>query len=126
MPFSECVTVPEFNHPATTRALKLISRFLLLFFFHKMLAQNFFAIFKRQSSTLSTEIGKKWAGKKAMQDLVHCKPSVIGLGSGSTIVYAIEQLAKTQFAKTVVCIPTSFQTRQLILAHNLKLGSLEQ
>jgi ribose 5-phosphate isomerase A len=85
-----------------------------------------FAILKRYSSTSATEKGKKWAGRKAMQDLVDCKPSVIGLGSGSTIVYAIEHLAKTQLAKKVTCIPTSFQTRQLILANNLKLGSLEQ
>jgi ribose 5-phosphate isomerase A len=88
--------------------------------------QNAFVFIRRHSSTLAVEKGKKWAGVKAMQDLVECKPSVIGLGSGSTIVYAIEHLAKTPLAKTVICIPTSFQTRQLILANKLNLGSLEQ
>lgn len=91
-----------------------------------MLVLKSFAILKRHSSSLSTEAGKKWAGIKAMEDIVQSKPSVVGLGSGSTIVYAIEHLAMTELAKTVICIPTSFQTRQLILAHNLKLGSLEQ
>lgn len=83
-------------------------------------------VFKRHSSTLSAEAGKKWAGIKAMEALMESKPSIVGLGSGSTIVYAIEHLAKTQLAKTVTCIPTSFQTRQLIIENNLKLGSLEQ
>lgn len=83
-------------------------------------------VLKRHSSTLSAEAGKKWAGIKAMEALMESKPSIVGLGSGSTIVYAIEHLAKTQLAKTVTCIPTSFQTRQLIIENNLKLGSLEQ
>lgn len=91
-----------------------------------MLLRKGFNLLKRHSSTMSTENGKKWAGIKAMQDLVQSKPSVIGLGSGSTIVYAIEYLAKTRLAETVVCIPTSFQTRQLIISHKLKLGSLEE
>lgn len=85
-----------------------------------------FSLLKRQLSTSATERGKKWAGKKAMQDLIDSKPSVIGLGSGSTIVYAIEHLAQSQLAETVTCVPTSFQSRQLILAHKLKLGLLEQ
>jgi ribose 5-phosphate isomerase A len=84
------------------------------------------SIFKRHSSTFSSEKGKKWAGIKAMESLIESKPSVIGLGSGSTIVYAIEHLAKTQIAKKLTCIPTSFQTRQLIIENNLILGSLEQ
>ncbi|KAI7891488.1 ribose-5-phosphate isomerase [Mucor mucedo] len=91
-----------------------------------MLTRKSFAIFKRHSSSFYAEASKKWAGTRAMQELVQSKPSVVGLGSGSTIVYAIEHLAKTDLARTVTCIPTSFQTRQLILAHSLKLGSLEQ
>lgn len=83
-------------------------------------------IIRRQLSTQSAERGKKWAGYSAMKYLIESKPLVIGLGSGSTIVYAIEYLKQnSQFAKQVVCIPTSFQTRQLILDYKLNLGSLD-
>ncbi|CAO0800745.1 unnamed protein product [Mucor circinelloides] len=82
-------------------------------------------ILRRQLSTQSVERGKRWAGYSAMKYLIQSKPSVIGLGSGSTIVYAIEYLKQHQFSSDVVCIPTSFQTRQLILQSNLRLGSLD-
>lgn len=83
-------------------------------------------ILRRQLSTQSVERGKKWAGYSAMNYLIQSKPSVIGLGSGSIIVYAIEYLKQYQFSSDVVCIPTSFQTRQLILQSNLRLGSLDR
>jgi ribose 5-phosphate isomerase A len=80
----------------------------------------------RSLSTETAERGKKWAATKAMADIICTKPSVIGLGSGTTIVYAVEELKKSNLAQSVVCIPTSFQTRQLILENNLRLGTLEQ
>lgn len=83
--------------------------------------------FKQPSSTLPDNVnGKKWAGIKAIQDLIESKPSVIGIGSGTTIVHALEYLGKSPLAETVTCIPTSFQTRQLIVSNKLRLGSLEQ
>lgn len=88
--------------------------------------RHIFPILKRQLSTLSSEKGKKWAGIEAVNHVIDCKPSIVGLGSGSTIVYAVQHLAKAQAAKSIICIPTSFQTRQLILENNLNLGSLEQ
>lgn len=91
-----------------------------------MVFRKGFAVIKRHSSTLAAENGKQWAGVNAIEDLIQSNPSVIGLGSSSTMLYAIEHLAKTRLAKTVTCIPTSFQTRQLIISHQLKLGSLEQ
>lgn len=83
-------------------------------------------ILKRHYSALSHEKGKKWAGVEAVNHILESKPSIVGLGSGSTIVYAVQHLAKTQAANSIICIPTSFQTRQLILENNLHLGSLEQ
>lgn len=84
-------------------------------------------IFRRYLTTRNLkEQGKKWAGCKAMDHLIQARPSIIGLGSGSTIVYAIEHLAKSAFSKQVICVPTSFQTRQLVLAHKLRLGTLEE
>jgi ribose 5-phosphate isomerase A len=82
---------------------------------------------RRFSSVLSkAEKAKKWAGQNAIKHVLERKPTIIGLGSGSTIVYAIEHLATTSLAKSAICIPTSFQTRQLILSHQLCLGSIEQ
>ncbi|KAI8377220.1 ribose-5-phosphate isomerase [Choanephora cucurbitarum] len=83
-------------------------------------------ILKRGYVTAAAERGKKWAGVNAMRDVLKTKPSILGLGSGSTIVYAIKHLAASPLAKSVICIPTSFQTRQLILGHQLQLGSIEQ
>ncbi|KAG2230324.1 ribose-5-phosphate isomerase [Thamnidium elegans] len=91
-----------------------------------MVFRKGFTVLKRHSSTLALENGKQWAGVNAIEDLIQSNPSVIGLGSSSTMVYAIEHLARTRLAKTVTCIPTSFQTRQLIISHKLKLGSLDQ
>lgn len=53
---------------------------------------------------------------------------VVGIGSGSTVVYAVERLAErvNQENLKIICIPTSFQAKQLIVEHNLNLGNLDQ
>lgn len=52
----------------------------------------------------------------------------IGVGSGSTIVYAVERLAARVKSESlrVVCVPTSFQARELIIAHALPLSDLDR
>ncbi|XP_011495669.1 PREDICTED: ribose-5-phosphate isomerase [Ceratosolen solmsi marchali] len=52
---------------------------------------------------------------------------IVGIGSGSTIVYAVERLGQRVKEENlnVVCVPTSFQSRQLIIKNSLKLGDLE-
>nr|ACO11341.1 Ribose-5-phosphate isomerase [Caligus rogercresseyi] len=52
---------------------------------------------------------------------------VVGIGSGSTIVYAVQRLAERVEAEkmSVSCIPTSFQARQLIMEHGLPMTSFE-
>lgn len=52
---------------------------------------------------------------------------VVGIGSGSTIVYAVERLAeRVESEKLVVsCVPSSFQARQLIVQHKLPLTDLD-
>lgn len=69
---------------------------------------------------------KQIAAYKAVDEYVK-NNSVIGIGSGSTVVFAVERLAEK--VKTdnlqIVCVPTSFQSRQLIIKHNLTLGDLE-
>ncbi|KAF2360489.1 Ribose 5-phosphate isomerase type A [Trinorchestia longiramus] len=51
----------------------------------------------------------------------------IGIGSGSTVVYAVQRLAERvkEEGLKVVCVPTSFQARQLIVENNLPLTDLE-
>lgn len=50
----------------------------------------------------------------------------VGIGSGSTIVFAVQRLAERVKAEglTLRCVPTSFQARDLILSNNLPLCDL--
>ena len=52
----------------------------------------------------------------------------IGIGSGSTIIYAVQRLAERVESESlsIVCIPTSFQAKQLIREHKLALSDLEE
>ena len=73
------------------------------------------------------EMGKKNAAIKAVEDNVK-KDMIIGIGSGSTIVYAVEHIGKLNREKplNLKCIPSSFQSYQLIIENGLELGTLEQ
>lgn len=72
------------------------------------------------------ESAKQAAAFKAVDKHVQ-NNYVVGIGSGSTIVYAAERLAErvSKEKLNVVCIPTSFQAKQLIVKHDLRLGSLD-
>lgn len=72
------------------------------------------------------QIGKIAAASKAVDENI--KPGqIVGIGSGSTIVFAVKRIAERNKAENLnlVCIPTSFQARQLIQDNGLILGSLE-
>jgi ribose 5-phosphate isomerase A len=73
------------------------------------------------------ELGKKNAAIEAVEDNVK-KNMIIGIGSGSTIVYAVEKLGFINKEKSlnIRCIPSSFQAYQLIITNKLDLVSLEQ
>nr|CAG4648788.1 EOG090X0ACL [Polyphemus pediculus] len=70
------------------------------------------------------EHAKKLAAFKAVDN--HVVNGVIGIGSGSTVVYAVERLAQRVKDEDiqVICVPSSFQAKQLIIQHNLPLGDL--
>ena len=63
------------------------------------------------------EVGKKAAAIKAVES--HIKSGdLVGIGSGSTIVYAVDRLAELVSNGTLTniqCVPTSFQVRISIL-----------
>lgn len=98
----------------------------------KTISKETFLHFKslRKLSTSATnmtlEAAKKIAAERAVNEHVK-NNTTIGIGSGSTIVYAVSRLAERVRAENlnVTCIPTSFQSKQLILQHNLKLGDLD-
>ncbi len=71
------------------------------------------------------EEAKKKAGYAAVDEFVQ-DGMVLGIGSGSTVVYAVERLVQRvrEERLEVVCIPTSFQSTQLIVEGGLVLGDL--
>jgi ribose 5-phosphate isomerase A len=73
------------------------------------------------------EEAKKKAACAAVDEYIH-DGMTVGIGSGSTVVYAVQHLAERIHSKKwhVICIPTSYQARQLIIDNNLTLGTLDQ
>ncbi|PZC82017.1 ribose-5-phosphate isomerase [Helicoverpa armigera] len=82
--------------------------------------------FCSKSAKMSLEEAKQFAAHRAVNEYV-TNDCIFGVGSGSTVVYAVQRLAErveTENLK-VTCIPTSFQAKQLIVKHNLTLGELD-
>ncbi|XP_054653349.1 ribose-5-phosphate isomerase [Dunckerocampus dactyliophorus] len=79
------------------------------------------------SAVNMAEEAKKLAAYAAVDNHVQ-NNQVVGVGSGSTIVYAVDRLAERvrQEKLNIVCVPTSFQARQLILQHGLVLSDLDR
>ncbi|XP_006620324.1 ribose-5-phosphate isomerase [Apis dorsata] len=75
---------------------------------------------------LTLENAKQIAAYKAVDEYVK-NNSIIGIGSGSTVIYAVHRLVERVKEENlnVICVPTSFQARQLILNNHLTLGDLE-
>ena len=73
------------------------------------------------------ELGKKKAAEKAVEDNVK-KNMILGIGSGSTVVYAVKKIAELNKENdlNLKCIPSSFQAYQLILENELIQGSLDK
>ena len=71
--------------------------------------------------------GKIAAAKRAINKHVE-DGQIVGVGSGSTIVFGVEELARRvkEEKLNIKCIPTSFQSQQLIIQNDLPLTSLEQ
>jgi len=73
------------------------------------------------------EISKKNAAFKAVEENVK-KGMILGIGSGSTVEYAVKKIAEINKTEdlNLKCIPTSFQSRQLIVDNGLTLVTLDQ
>lgn len=77
-------------------------------------------------TNMSLEQAKQVAAYQAVDEFV-TNNCTFGIGSGSTVVYAVQRLAERVETErlNVTCIPTSFQAKQLIVKHNLTLGELD-
>ncbi|KAG0317553.1 ribose-5-phosphate isomerase rki1 [Dissophora globulifera] len=74
------------------------------------------------------EQAKQKAAYQAVDEHVLPSHRVIGVGSGSTVVHVVARLLKRDpelNAKTVF-VPTSFQSRGLLLDGGLTVGDVEQ
>ncbi len=72
------------------------------------------------------ERAKKAAAYKAVDDNFPPNAKVIGIGSGSTVVYVAERIAQLSYKDQFICIPTGFQSKALILGNGLRLGNIEE
>ncbi|MBN3324512.1 RPIA isomerase, partial [Atractosteus spatula] len=68
------------------------------------------------------------ASSSRIHALVRANNHAVGVGSGTTVVYAVDRLAERvrQEKLNIVCVPTSFQARQLILQNGLTLTDLDR
>lgn len=72
------------------------------------------------------ESAKKAAAYRAVDENLPDHVKVVGVGSGSTVVYAAERLGQLSNKTLFVCIPTGFQSKQLIIDNGLLIGTIEQ
>lgn len=88
---------------------------------------NFYSVKNTNTRNMSLNDAKKIAAQRAVDEWIRSNTAV-GIGSGSTVVFAVERLAERVRSEglQVVCVPTSFQARQLIVEHQLPLGDLDR
>jgi len=73
------------------------------------------------------ELAKKNAAMRAVEENLKSN-TILGVGSGSTIVHAVKRVAEIIREKKwdIKCIPTSFQAYQLIMEHGLNYTTLDR
>ncbi|CAK9437866.1 uncharacterized protein LODBEIA_P22440 [Lodderomyces beijingensis] len=72
------------------------------------------------------EAAKKLAAYRAVDENLPPNAKVVGIGSGSTVVYVAERIGQLPNKDDFICISTGFQSKQLIIANGLRLGQIEQ
>ncbi|CAG8642755.1 6728_t:CDS:2 [Ambispora leptoticha] len=74
------------------------------------------------------EEAKRRAAYRAVDQHITYHVRLVGIGSGSTIGYVVERLLQRgkEANARIVFIPTSFQSRQLIVDNGLTLGDVDQ
>jgi ribose 5-phosphate isomerase A len=82
--------------------------------------------FSDPSSLSTIEKAKRLAAHAAVQDHFTKPAKVVGIGSGSTVIYAVEKILQLKDIENVVFIPTGFQSRELIVQGGLRLGAISE
>ncbi|KAK9452654.1 ribose 5-phosphate isomerase A-domain-containing protein [Dipodascopsis uninucleata] len=84
---------------------------------------------KMSTAILSVESAKKLAAYTAIDSHFPLDAKVVGIGSGSTVVYCVERLVQMkkmgQIPSDCVFIPTGFQSKELIINGGLRLGAID-
>ena len=83
-------------------------------------------VFPDPSSLSTIEKAKRLAAHTAVHDHFPRPAKVVGIGSGSTIVYAVEKILQLKDLEDVVFIPTGFQSKELIVQGGLRLGGISE
>lgn len=82
--------------------------------------------FPDPSSLSTVEKAKRLAAHAAVEDHFPRPAKVVGIGSGSTIVYAVEKILQLKDLENVVFVPTGFQSKELIVKGGLRLGEISE
>ena len=83
-------------------------------------------VFLDASSLSTIEKAKRLAAHAAVRDHFPRPAKVVGIGSGSTIIYAIEKILQLKDLEDVIFIPTGFQSKELIVQGGLQLGAISE
>ncbi|ODV60756.1 ribose-5-phosphate isomerase A [Ascoidea rubescens DSM 1968] len=71
------------------------------------------------------EQAKRAAAYKAVDENISLNYKYVGIGSGSTVVYIVERLSQLPLSKNFIYVPTSFQSKKLILDSGLRLSNVD-
>ena len=83
--------------------------------------------FTKDGERVVGEQAKRQAAHRAVDEQILPSTKVVGIGSGSTVEYVVERIKqRSEEFKNVLFVPTSFQSRQLIVEANLTLGDVDQ
>ncbi|XP_043644325.1 ribose-5-phosphate isomerase [Drosophila teissieri] len=84
----------------------------------------------RKMDDIALDAAKKTAARTAVDQWVTEDTKILGIGSGSTVVYAVQRIAERVWKEgeltDLICVPSSYQARHLILDYNLNLGDLDR
>ncbi|KAF7722982.1 ribose-5-phosphate isomerase rki1 [Apophysomyces ossiformis] len=92
----------------------------------KKTATGSLRLWRAYQTVATADQAKRVAAYRAVDDILSSSHRVVGLGSGSTIEFALDRIAQKPELHSIAYVPTSFQTKHLILKHGLQLGSIDQ
>ena len=71
------------------------------------------------------EEAKKAAAYRAVDDHFPPNAKVVGIGSGSTVIYVVDRIAQRPDVSNVIFVPTGFQSRELLKNAGLTVGTID-